>query len=170
MKRLRLAVLFAAFFACNAQAQETSTSVSCPVPKDSSFYHLRNPDKEPKEMPADAVQPSFPGGETEMLRFLSENIRYPVDARKNNIEGTVALTFVVEKSGAISNIAVLRDIGGGCAAEAARVIAAMPQWNPGTVDGMPVRVRYTIPISFKLDKLAQTKKKKWWQRDSLFGN
>lgn len=75
--------------------------------------------------------------------------------------------------GSISNVTIVKHLGAGCAQEAARVVAAMPKWIPGMVDGKPVRVRYILPVRFRLEysaKWGKPKKKKWWQRDSLFGN
>jgi len=95
--------------------------------------------------------PSFPGGERELLKFLAENIKYPALARENNIQGNVALTFVVNKNGSVSDVTILRDIGGGCGKEAVRVVNSMPRWNPGEANGNPVKVRFTLPVRFKLE-------------------
>lgn len=95
--------------------------------------------------------PSFPGGEKELLKFLSENIKYPPLARENNIQGTVALTFVVGKNGQVSDVQILKDIGGGCGKEAVRVVQSMPKWNPGEANGNPVKVRFTLPVRFRLE-------------------
>ena len=95
--------------------------------------------------------PSFPGGEKELLKFLAQNIKYPPLARENNIQGNVALTFVVNKNGSVSDVTVLRDIGGGCGKEAVRVVNSMPRWNPGEANGNPVKVRFTLPVRFKLE-------------------
>ena len=95
--------------------------------------------------------PEFPGGQSAMLQFLAQNIQYPEDARKNGIQGRVALSFVVEKDGSLSTIQVLRDIGGGCGQEAVRIVKMMPKWTPGMQRNRPVRVKYTLPVSFKLD-------------------
>ena len=95
--------------------------------------------------------PTFPGGEKELLKFLAENIKYPSLARENNIQGNVALTFVVDKNGQVSDITVLRDIGGGCGKEALRVMNAMPKWSPGEANGHAVKVRFTLPVRFRLE-------------------
>ncbi len=95
--------------------------------------------------------PSFPGGEKELLKFLAENIKYPPLARENNIQGNVALTFVVNKDGRVSDVTILRDIGGGCGKEAVRVVNSMPKWNPGEANGNKVKVRFTLPVRFKLE-------------------
>jgi protein TonB len=95
--------------------------------------------------------PSFPGGERELLKFLSENIKYPPLARENNIQGTVALTFVVGKNGQVTDVQIVKDIGGGCGKEAVRVVQSMPKWNPGEANGNPVKVRFTLPVRFRLE-------------------
>ncbi|HOY31567.1 MAG TPA: TonB family protein [Bacteroidales bacterium] len=94
--------------------------------------------------------PEFPGGNEARVRFLSESIKYPKVAKESGIQGTVHLTFVVEKDGNISNVAILRGIGGGCDEEATRVIGSMPKWKPGRQNGKEVRVQFNMPISFKL--------------------
>lgn len=95
-------------------------------------------------------QPSFPGGDEARIRFLQENIKYPQMARESGIQGTVYVTFVVEKNGAVTDVRVLRGIGGGCDEEAVRVIKAMPKWQPGKQRGKPVRVQFNMPIKFTL--------------------
>jgi len=94
--------------------------------------------------------PEFPGGNTARVKFLSENIKYPKDAKDAGIQGPVHLTFVVEKDGSISNVGVLRGIGGGCDEEATRVVSSMPKWKPGRQNGKEVRVQFNMPINFKL--------------------
>ena len=86
------------------------------------------------------VMPEFPGGEDSLFAFLFRNIKYPVEAKKADIQGRVFVTFVVEKDGRITGERILRDIGGGCGEEVLRVIRTMPKWKPGTQDGKPVRV------------------------------
>lgn len=93
--------------------------------------------------------PEFPGGMDSLLAFVQRNIRYPEVALKNKIEGKVYVTFTVETDGSITNIKVLRDIGGGCGQEAVRVVSMMPKWKPGTQRGKPVRVQFNLPIVFK---------------------
>jgi len=95
-------------------------------------------------------QPEFPGGVDAMRKFLGDNIQYPDAAKAANIQGTVHLFFIVEKDGSISNIEVVRSIGGGCDEEAIRVIKKMPRWSPGMQQMKPVRVRLSIPIGFRL--------------------
>ena len=78
------------------------------------------------------------------------NIKYPEVARTSGITGTVYVQFVVEKDGSISDVKVVRGIGGGCDEEAVRVVKSMPRWKPGKQRGQPVRVYFTLPIEFKL--------------------
>lgn len=95
-------------------------------------------------------EPEFPGGMEALYKYLAQNIKYPQLARENNITGKVYVTFVVEKDGSIANPKVLRDIGGGCGAEAIRVVKAMPKWNPGKQRGKAVRVQFNLPVNFNL--------------------
>lgn len=94
--------------------------------------------------------PEFPGGAEALYKYLSQNIKYPQLARDNNITGKVFVTFVVEKDGSIANPRILRDIGGGCGAEAVRVVKSMPKWTPGKQRGRSVRVQFNLPVSFQL--------------------
>ncbi|MCR4658914.1 MAG: energy transducer TonB [Bacteroidales bacterium] len=94
--------------------------------------------------------PEFPGGMEALYKYLRESIKYPQIAKENNITGRVFVTFVVEKDGSIANPRILRDIGGGCGAEAIRVVKAMPKWTPGKQRGKPVRVQFNLPVSFNL--------------------
>ncbi len=95
--------------------------------------------------------PSFPGGDGELLKYLAENIKYPPLARENNIQGVVALTFVVGKDGKVRDVNIVKDIGGGCGKEAVRVVETMPKWIPGEANGNPVKVRFTLPVRFRLE-------------------
>jgi protein TonB len=94
--------------------------------------------------------PGFPGGEAQLVKFLSENIKYPAIARENGITGTVFVTFVVGPDGTVKDVKVLRGIGGGCDEEAKRVVMAMPKWKAGKQRGKPVSVQYNLPIRFTL--------------------
>ncbi len=94
--------------------------------------------------------PGFPGGDEARIKYLQKNIKYPQMARESGIQGTVYVTFVVEKDGKVTNVQILRGIGGGCDEEAIRVIQNMPRWNPGKQRGKPVRVQFNMPIKFTL--------------------
>lgn len=95
-------------------------------------------------------QPSFPGGDAARMKYLGKNIEYPQLARESGIQGTVFVTFVVEKDGHVTDVRILRGIGGGCDEEAVRVVKNMPNWSPGKQRGKPVRVQFNMPIRFAL--------------------
>lgn len=95
--------------------------------------------------------PEYPGGNSEMFRFIGKNVEYPQTALENKISGTVYVAFVVDKDGSIRDVELVRGIGGGCDEEAIRVITMMPRWTPGTQKGKAVAVRYTLPIAFRLN-------------------
>ena len=95
-------------------------------------------------------EPEFPGGMEALYKYLAQNIKYPQLARDNGITGKVYVTFVVERDGSIANPKVLRDIGGGCGAEAIRVVKSMPKWTPGKQRGKAVRVQFNLPVNFNL--------------------
>ena len=94
--------------------------------------------------------PEFPGGLDGLLKFISKEIKYPVEAQKKGIQGRVILAMVVDKEGSINNVEVLRGVDPLLDKEAIRVIESMPKWKPGKHDGQVVNVRYTIPVLFKL--------------------
>lgn len=94
--------------------------------------------------------PSFPGGEQKLMEYVHKNVKYPQIARESGIKGRVFVSFVVEPDGSVSNVKVLRGIGGGCDEEAMRVVKSMPKWKPGKQRGKAVRVSYMLPINFQL--------------------
>lgn len=114
------------------------------------------PPKAIKEEATDEVfvvveqQPEFPGGTTALMKFLSNNIKYPVIAQENGIQGRVITNFVVERDGSISDVNVVRGQDPSLDREAVRVIKTMPKWTPGQQRGKPVRVRFTLPVVFRL--------------------
>ena len=95
--------------------------------------------------------PIFPGGDAALMKYLSENVKYPALAIKAQEQGRVVVSFTVEKDGAISDVKVARSVTPSLDAEAVRVVKAMPKWTPGKQDGQLVRVRYNVPVSFKLN-------------------
>jgi len=106
-----------------------------------------------QDVPQVAVQemPAFTGGESELYKFLSANLRYPAEAKELGVQGKVYVEFVVERDGSISNVNIKRGIGAGCDEEAARVVSSMPKWNAGKQNGQPVRVLFVLPIKFILN-------------------
>jgi protein TonB len=142
MKRLFLNLLSLAMFLMlslftfNANAQE-----------DSLIYETNDTIFDPVEIYAE-----FPGGEDSLMMFVYSNLVYPTQALKEKIEGRVVCDFVVEKDGSISDIKILRSFGYGCDEEAVRIVKLMPKWIPGKLKGEVVRVKFTLPIKFKLNK------------------
>ena len=117
---------------------------------------IEQPKPEPKKEEDNKVfdvveqQPAFPGGQGALLSWLSQNIHYPAVAEENGIQGRVVVSFVVEKDGSISNVQVVRGVDPSLDKEAARVVKSMPKWTPGKQNGQAVRVKYNVPVTFKL--------------------
>ena len=122
-----------------------------PPPLKSSIKFTAEPVVE-EEKPYEAVEqmPTFPGGETELMKFIRDNLKYPVIAQENGIQGRVILRFVVSKTGTIDNVTVLRSLDPTCDKEAIRVVKSMPKWIPGKQNGNNVPVYFTLPVVFKL--------------------
>lgn len=94
--------------------------------------------------------PSFPGGDSQLFKFLNDNVKYPVIAQENGVQGRVICQFVVNRDGSIVDVEVVRSVDASLDKEAIRVIKSMPKWSPGQQRGKPVRVKYTLPVNFKL--------------------
>ena len=94
--------------------------------------------------------PSFPGGYAALMQWLGSNMKYPTIAAENNVQGRVIVQFVVEKDGSITDVHVAKSVDPSLDKEASRVVKAMPKWIPGKQNSSPVRVRFTVPVTFKL--------------------
>ena len=112
--------------------------------------HKEGAHKEGKVFDVCDEMPQFPGGVSELMKFLQMNIRYPKEAKEKGEQGRVIVTFVVGKDGTISDAAISKSISPSLDAEALRVTNAMPTWTPGKMHGEPVRVKYTMPVTFRL--------------------
>ena len=110
------------------------------------------PPKEEETKVFDVVEqmPSFPGGPSALMQFLSSNIKYPVVAEENGVQGRVVCTFVVEKDGSITDVRVIKSVDPSLDKEAMRVVKSMPKWIPGKQNGSAVRGKYTVPVTFRL--------------------
>lgn len=128
MKKLFLIVFFMAFVSVNAYSQSKE--------QDDAVYSMVS------------EQPSFPGGMQEMKKFISENRKYPAEAKAKDIHGKVIVAFVVERDGSLGDVKIRRGIGYGCDEEAVRLIKSMPKWTPGKQNGKAVRVSMMLPVSF----------------------
>lgn len=97
------------------------------------------------------VMPQYPGGQIAMMKYIMENMKYPEQAMKKGIQGRVVVSFIVEKDGRVSNVRLLRSVESSLDKEAVRVVKSMPKWSPGKQNGKPVRVRFNVPVMFKLN-------------------
>ena len=98
------------------------------------------------------VMPSFPGGQAALLQYLNSHVKYPVVAQENGIQGRVTISFVVERDGSITDVKVARSVDPSLDKEAARVVSSMPRWTPGKQNGSAVRVKFNVPVVFKLQQ------------------
>ena len=118
-----------------------------PVPMPNPYI---GPDYYEKLFDVVEEMPSFPGGDRKLMEYLSENIRYPEELADACIQGRVIVSFIVEKDGSISNVKVAKSLDPLLDKEAVRVVSGMPKWIPGRQNGVAVRVRYIIPVTFRL--------------------
>ena len=146
------ALLVAGNISCSQDASQTEDAkeeVVAPVSPEAKEAPADSTAKEEVFMVAEQM-PEFPGGMKEMLKFLQENVKYPENAMRNNVQGRVIVQFVIEKDGTPTEFKVLRSVDPDLDAEALRVMKAMPKWKPGMQKGQVVRVKFTVPVSFKL--------------------
>ena len=133
MKAMVLIALMAALGFLTANAQKTVVSQ-----KNEKVYDMVE------------QMPEYPGGMPALIEFLKSNMKYPKDAETQKVEGKVLVLFVVETDGSISDVKVAKKVFPSLDAEAVRVVQAMPKWAPGKIKGRSVKVRYTLPIMFRL--------------------
>lgn len=129
---------------------DQSTKIDKYVPVINNYVKPEDPDETDDPFTIVEEDPSYSGGYEEMQKYLAENIKYPQIARETGIQGTVYLTFIVERNGSVTDVKILRAVGGGCDEEAIRVVENMPKWSPGKQRGKPVRVQFNMPIKFTL--------------------
>ena len=130
----------------NIEAVRSDIAVATPPPPPPA------PKPEVSNKVFDVVEemPSFPGGQGALMSFLNSNIKYPVVAQENGVQGRVIVGFVVERDGSITDVKVMRSVDPSLDREAQRVVRAMPRWKPGKQNGSAVRVKYTVPVVFRL--------------------
>ena len=119
----------------------TGTDISNPDENENKLYDLGSIQ----------VAPEFIGGQKALAKYLKSNLKYPLSAQENNIQGKVYISFVVEKNGNLSDLKIIKGIGNDCDEEAMRVLKSSPAWKPGMADGKPVRTSYILPVSFSAD-------------------
>ena len=100
--------------------------------------------------------PQFPGGPSALFEYIAQNIKYPVVAEENGVQGRVIVSFVVERDGTITDVRVIKSVDPSLDKEAQRVVKSMPYWIPGKQNGSPVRVKYTVPVTFKLQETTKS--------------
>ena len=111
---------------------------------------LEQPEKVVEVFDVVEQMPSFPGGPSALMEWLSNNVKYPVVAQENGVQGRVVVSFVVERDGSITDVKVVRGVDPSLDKEASRVVRAMPRWIPGKQNGSAVRVKYNVPVAFRL--------------------
>ena len=145
-----LAIVPVAGLALVAFAQPEVESIAEQVKYSDTLSYAAPADTLKKAYDSVEKMPEFPGGMSEMMRFVSDNIRYPKDAMEAKKEGRALVEFVIETDGSISDVSVVKEVYPSIDAEAIRVVKSMPKWTPGEQDGEKVRVKFTMPIAFKL--------------------
>lgn len=129
----------------------TQNGQNAPEPVKSKPLNIPQPVNSNRVYDVVEQMPSFPGGISGLRTYLNQNIRYPAEAQENCVQGRVVVSFVVGKDGHISDVTVLRSVDPSLDKEAVRVIRNMPRWTPGKQGGEPVKVRYNVPVSFRLN-------------------
>lgn len=153
MKKLIYSSLFAMLLLVSCQNQEkkeatssidTSATTMAPITseEEQKIYDVTSIDS-----PA-----TYPGGISEFYKFIGNNLKYPDTAIKNNVQGSVLVSFIIEQDGTLADTKVEKKLGSGTDEEAIRVLKLSKKWNPGLIDGKPVRVKYNIPVKFSLSK------------------
>ena len=128
-----------------AEAVRSDIAVAAPPPPPAPKPEVSN-----KVFDVVEEMPHFPGGEAALQAFLSSNTKYPVVAQENGVQGRVTVSFVVERDGSITDVRVVRSVDPSLDREASRVVRSMPRWSPGKQNGSTVRVKYTVPVVFRL--------------------
>lgn len=101
--------------------------------------------------------PQFPGGDTELMSFVAQNLVYPEQAIKDKVQGRVIVEMVIETTGEVVDAKILRSVSPECDAEVLRIVRLMPKWTPGYKDGEPVRTTFVLPVIFKLSRNEDSK-------------
>lgn len=152
---MKYSFIFIAMMAYSSLAYSQSNNSN--VAKDSKTVKT----KQDNSKVYDVVEkmPSFPGGQKALLDYLNKNVKYPAVAERKEIQGRVVVQYIVGKDGSISDVKVAKSVHPLLDAEAVRVVESMPNWIPGERNGNPITVRYTIPITFRLNDSKKEKKK-----------
>jgi len=136
---------------CENKSEQSALYSAKPLNMQAECHLVIQDDKE-KNTNVDDELPSFPGGDAKLREWIKKNMKYPSYAKKNGIEGQVLVVFIVEKDGSISNAEVSWGVDPSLDQEALRIVNKMPKWKPGTQNGVAMRVKYRLPITFMLKK------------------
>lgn len=136
---------------CENKSEQSALYSAKPLNMQSEYQLVTQDDKE-KNTNIDDELPSFPGGDAKLREWIKKNMKYPSYAKNNGIEGQVLVVFIVEKDGSISNAEVIWGVDPSLDQEALRIVNKMPKWKPGTQNGVAMRVKYRLPITFTLKK------------------
>ena len=112
--------------------------------------------------------PEYPGGKKALMEFIAQNVRYPEDAKREKITGKVFVNFIVDKTGKVKSIKIVRGVAPSLDKESVRVIGLLPDFQPGKQNGGAVNVSYTVPINYELDSKTKTIKKDTWKNSFSF--
>lgn len=141
---LRLTLPFLALLAGTSVSAQNDAVIDVAVPQMEEAHDPNEP------LTIAEVMPDFPGGKDALFAYIGKNLKYPEQAQEEGIEGVVYVSFVVETDGKITGASILRGLGGALDKEALRVVSGMPNWTPGMQAGKAVRVKYNLPIRYKL--------------------
>lgn len=136
---------------CENKSEQSAFYSAKPLNMQAESQLVTQDDKE-KNTNVDDELPSFPGGDAKLREWIKKNMKYPSYAKNNGIEGQVLVVFIVEKDGSISNAEVSWGVDPSLDQEALRIVNKMPKWKPGTQNGVAMRVKYRLPITFTLKK------------------
>ena len=136
---------------CEDKSEQSAFYSEKPLNMQAEFQLVTQDGKE-KNTDIDDELPSFPGGDAKLREWIKKNMKYPSYAKNNGIEGQVLVVFIVEKDGSISNAEVSWGVDPSLDQEALRIVNKMPKWKPGTQNGVAMRVKYRLPITFTLKK------------------
>ncbi len=164
MKKISLVILCVLMITCTPDRKKDNTGKETPekeiirenikeevdIPQTEKEVITDNISNGEKPLVTVEQMPSFKGGEAEMLKFISNNMKYPASAKENGIQGRVTVRFVITSAGKITDVQIIRGIDPACDKEAIRIVKSMPDWEPGKQNGKAVSVYYTLPIKFSL--------------------